>query len=501
MLAAVGFGAPPFPAPTITSSPPNPSSSRSASFTYTDSQAITRFECSLDGAAFAACGTARPSSKSYGGLADGPHTFRVRAVSGSTTSAATSYAWVIDTTAPTVVSINRAGASPTNVAAVAWTVTFSEGVAGVTSGNFGLSATGLIGTPAVTAVTGSGAVYTVTASTGTGTTGATGTLALRLTSAGAITDAAGNGLKVVQFSGQAYTIDKTPPPAPSITSGPRQLPFASASTQASFGFTDSEVGVAFLCRLDGAAVAVCSSPKTYNGLAQGSHTFRLQARDAAGNLSLPASWTFVVDTVAPSKPTLTQTPTDPTVSQSATFAWVDADSGSGVAADACKLDNGSVQLCSSPKTLTNLALGSHTFSVTAVDFAGNPSPAATFTWTITQQGLPFAIAGSASDLLYPGAPFTPIALTITNPNPLPIFVTGLTVTVTNDPNGCTNATNVEVQPSPASPTNELTVPASTTNWPVPASFQPKIRLKDTGANQDACQSQTFSLSYTGSAHS
>ena len=117
-----------------------------------------------------------------------------------------------------------------------------------------------------------------------------------------------------------------------------------------------------------------------------------------------------------------------------------------------------------------------------------------------QQGLPFTIAGNAVGPLYPGAPFGPLALTITNPNDVPILVTAITVTVTGDSNGCA-AADVELQQSAAAPTNELAVPANAVDWPVPAAFQPKIRLKESGANQDSCQNQTFGLSYTGSAHS
>jgi hypothetical protein len=404
--AAVGFGAPAVLAPTITAFPPNPSNSHSAAFTYTDSQLITRFECSLDGAAFKSCGVASPSSKSFTGLPEGSHTFQVRAVSRAAASPAASYSWVIDTTAPRVMSIDRIGVTPTNAAAVRWTVTFREAVTGVASGggNFSLAATGLSGPAIMSPVTGSGAVYTVTASTGT----ASGTLQLRLTTAGGIADPAGNGLAGVPFNGQGYTIDKTPPPSPSIISGPTSV---WPSTNATFGFTDSEPGATFGCSLDGVAPATCSSPQTY----------------------------------------------------------------------------------------TNLSRDSHTFSVLAVDTAGNRSQTESFIWAIT--GLPFTIAGTASGLLYPGAPFTPIALAITNPNSVAIVVTNIAVAVADDPGACANANSLEVQQSPASLTNGLIVPANASNWAAPSAFQPKVRLDDTGANQDACEGQTFTFSYTGSAHS
>jgi hypothetical protein len=100
--------APAPPAPMITSSPPASTSSTSASFAFTDSQAGVTFECKLDAAAFALC----TSPKSYAVLGAGAHTFQVRAVSGGKTSSATSFAWTIDATPPTVTSINRTDPTP-----------------------------------------------------------------------------------------------------------------------------------------------------------------------------------------------------------------------------------------------------------------------------------------------------------------------------------------------------------------------------------------------------
>lgn len=37
------------------------------------------------------------------------------------------------------------------------------------------------------------------------------------------------------------------------------------------------------CRLDGAAFALCSSPKTYSGLSKATHQFEVRGVDAAGN--------------------------------------------------------------------------------------------------------------------------------------------------------------------------------------------------------------------------
>ena len=57
-------------------------------------------------------------------------------------SPATLYTWTIDLTAPTVLSIKRAGPSPTDAQTVSWTVKFSEDVTGVDAGDFVLTRTG-----------------------------------------------------------------------------------------------------------------------------------------------------------------------------------------------------------------------------------------------------------------------------------------------------------------------------------------------------------------------
>lgn len=111
-----------------------------------------------------------------------------------------------DTTAPTVLSVNRVGATSTNQTSVNWTVTFSESVTGVDSSDFTLVRTGAVSGGGVSGVSGSGAVYTVTATTGTGD----GTLGLNVLNDGTIKDAATNPLSAA-FTGQTYTIDKTAP--------------------------------------------------------------------------------------------------------------------------------------------------------------------------------------------------------------------------------------------------------------------------------------------------
>jgi hypothetical protein len=68
------------PETTITSKPPDPSESPTATFTYASNEAGSTFECKLDTGAFASCPAA---GIAYSGLASGSHTFQVRAIDAS----------------------------------------------------------------------------------------------------------------------------------------------------------------------------------------------------------------------------------------------------------------------------------------------------------------------------------------------------------------------------------------------------------------------------------
>jgi hypothetical protein len=61
----------------LDSVPPDPSLSATVSFTYESNEPGSTFECALDGAPFAACAA---SGVTYSGLANGPHSFQVRAI-------------------------------------------------------------------------------------------------------------------------------------------------------------------------------------------------------------------------------------------------------------------------------------------------------------------------------------------------------------------------------------------------------------------------------------
>src|SRR5215213_5465095 len=86
----------------------------------------------------------------------------------------------------------------------------------------------------------------------------------------------------------------TTPPETTITAGPAE---GSIATQAdvSFSFSSSEVKSTFDCQLDSGGFSPCTSPNTYHGLSNGSHTFEVKATNRAGTDATPATRTWTVD--------------------------------------------------------------------------------------------------------------------------------------------------------------------------------------------------------------
>ena len=106
------------------------------------------------------------------------------------------------------------------------------------------------------------------------------------------------------------------PPQTTITSGPAN---PTRTTTASLGFVSSETGSTFECSLDGGVFASCVSPKNYT-VANGSHTFRVRAKDVAGNVdATPAVRTWTVDTIKPTISAMSPIPGSTTSDRTSTI--------------------------------------------------------------------------------------------------------------------------------------------------------------------------------------
>jgi hypothetical protein len=200
----------------------------------------------------------------------------------------------------------------------------------------------------------------------------------------------------------------------------------------------------------------------------------------------------------PARPRFTEHPGKVVTSTTARFAFVGR--GANLRFE-CRLDSARWTICAAPVGLTELGAGSHAFSVRALGRRGRRSRPTRFRWTLLAPKA-FSIVPRLADLkaLYPGDPPVALPLMVSNPNPVPIFVTSLRVSVTADPVGCASATNLSLGQSGTSPTAPIEVPAGgSVSLPAPGMAPPTIQLRDLPVNQDACQNTHFPLEFSGSA--
>ena len=163
----------------------------------------------------------------------------------------------------------------------------------------------------------------------------------------------------------------TTAPTVTVTSAPGPT---SQSNAAEVAFQANEAGVAFACKLDAGAYGACTSPAHLNGLASGAHTFSVRGTDKAGNVGQPASvsWTYVPPDTTPPTVAITGGPSGSTTETSASFTFSADEAGSTFQ---CSLDGSGFSGCQSPASYSSLSPGSHSFSVKAIDQAGNTGAA------------------------------------------------------------------------------------------------------------------------------
>jgi outer membrane protein OmpA-like peptidoglycan-associated protein len=332
----------------FTATPVLVSTSPNASFSFSATEPGSTFECRIDGGAYGAC----TSPRSWSGLADGSHTVDVRATDavGNTDASPASYAWVIDATAPDT-SLGTKPAALTNTSTANFTFSSPDATAVFECRTDG-GAWASCGSPlALTGLSDGAHTFSVRA-----------------------VDPVGNVDATPQ--NHSWTID-TAAPSTTVTSQPASLVAANSAT---VGFNSADAGASFECKLDGGSWTSCSSPRALTGLADGAHTLRIRATDAAGNVEAsPAVVSWTVDTTAPST-TVGDHPASLTQATAASIEFSSADSG---ATFECKLDGGDWSACTSPEALTGLADGDHTLRIRATDVAGNvESSPAVVSWTV-----------------------------------------------------------------------------------------------------------------------
>ncbi len=333
---------------TIITKPNSLTNLTTASFTFTASEAGAIFQCKFDSGQWATCS----SPYTLDAVSNGTHTFAVRSIdlAANTDQTPASFIWTVDTLPP-VSAISGKPSNPTNLQSGSITFTGNETVAYFDCTFDGNPIIPACSSPFDFSQLPEGThVFTVRG-----------------------TDLAGN----LESSAISYSwlVDITPPSAPIISSKPVT---PTNSSFATFQFS-SEPGATFKCKIkDTDALTTCTSPVTYSGLSEASHTFTVQASDAAGNIS-STSYSWTID-ITPPNVQITAQPPNPSDSIFATFEFTSNEQGSIFL---YSLNGGAWVNCNSPLTLSGLANREHTLQVKAMDQAGNISTiAAGYSWTV-----------------------------------------------------------------------------------------------------------------------
>ncbi|HYO55704.1 adventurous gliding motility protein AgmC [Archangium sp.] len=260
----------------IVSGPPSSRNTRNATFDLdvVEPDAGVTYECKLSPATtFTSC----TDPAAFTVPADGPYTLEVRArdAAGNVDDSPATYTWTVDTLPPEVPVVE----SPAQNGSV-------DTLTPVISGRAEPNST-------VTIIIGGQVVGTVrTDASGnwsyTPTTPLTpGSHQVQVRA----TDEAGN----TGNTSEPHTftvVQDTTAPETNISSGPSGT---TPEPSATFELDSNEPGVSFECSLDGADYTPCTSPVTFNNLAEGEHTLQVRARDAAGNVdATPATHTWTV---------------------------------------------------------------------------------------------------------------------------------------------------------------------------------------------------------------
>jgi ELWxxDGT repeat protein len=322
----------------IVARPPAEGNGSVLAFTYrgTPEDATDRFECRLDGAAFAPCPA---EGFEAGHLDDGPHTFEVRALdaAGHPDRSPATASFRIDSSPPQT-SLIEAPASVIATKSARFRFSSEQGA------RFECDLDGLGYAPCTSPQTRSGLeegahVFSVRA-----------------------VDAVGNADRSPATT--SFTVD-TRAPTTTLDATP---PAASTDRDPSFSFSADEEGASFRCRLDLADYAPCSSPVHLVGVTDGEHRFQVLSTDPAGNVEAsPMSYGFSIDTSGPDTHLdAAPGPLGNTRHVSFSFGASEPD-----ATFECRIGSDSFEPCSSPHPVDVASDGPYRFEVRAVDALGN----------------------------------------------------------------------------------------------------------------------------------
>lgn len=311
------------------------------SFSTTGPSPIDHYEVSIDNGAF----TSQTSPLSVGPLADGTHTFTVRAIDSLANYTDATATMVTDTVSPDPFAPSANVLSPTQQTQPTIAFGTTDALAGidryelkVDAGSFAPATSGL------QLPTLSEGVHTVTVRA---------------------FDRAGN----FRDGTLSLTIDVAGP-APFTPTFSTSSPTTSSTVDVNFAATDPNGVDHYLISVDNTGFISAVSPVTLNNLTDGSHTVVVRAVDSAGN-STDGTASIVVDTTGPLAFAPDLNETSPTSNPAPTVTFSTTDATTSVAGYEVAVDAGSFTTQTSPYTLPALTDGSHTVKVRAIDVVGN----------------------------------------------------------------------------------------------------------------------------------
>ena len=305
------------------------------SFDFTSNDPGASVSCQLDGGVFADCSSPFTAL----GLADGSHVFRVRATDIAQNTSVTTRTWTVDTTPPTVsISSGSAEGSTSSDRSPTFGFASDEPDVSFSCRLGGAGAFRACGSPF----------------TASGLADRAYTFQVRAT------DAARN----THVDSRTWTLDG--PADVSITAGPASGSVSRNATP-SFAFSSLDSNPGFRCRIDGAAFAPCTSPVAISTLSDGSHTFLVEATDAAQTVDV--AWrVFSVDATPPAV----------TIKGRRRVMTKRRKTSAGFTLRAseevgrrCRIDSRRFEPCSWRYRTPKLGRGAHTLEVKATDRVGN----------------------------------------------------------------------------------------------------------------------------------
>jgi len=361
---------PPTPAVVIDSKPAGVTNLAEAKFTFHASSEATGFECRLDLGTYADC-TSGAEITYPGPLAEGLHSFRVRASNANGIGSPSSYSWTVDLTPPSAqITSHPVDPSPGNSASFRYDSSDGGSKFECRLAPIEASFSACDTQPKAYSNLADGDYeFEVRAIDNAGNVQPTPTL--------------------FSWTVNNALLDETPPET-AILSKPAD---PSTSPVASFTYGSNEPGSTFQCKLDGGSFSGCPAQGiTYSGLGEGPHSFQVRAVDTNHNIDpTPAGYSFtvVLSGATPAGPgaggpgggqAVGGAPTTTIAKQATrthdrtpTFRFSSSRPGSSFQ---CKLDRGAFRGCRSPFTTKKLNFGSHTLQVRALaQGVADPTPA------------------------------------------------------------------------------------------------------------------------------